>query len=513
MTADDTTPRTGPLAGVPPAGDLPMVGSESMSALPPPAPSSTPPPSPQAATDGRARASSATMAPGPQAAAAGVPVAAPPRGRHPVVAFLRSPIDAASWWALLAVLLGFVVAVTSFMVVSSLFSTGGSLLLVLVGIPLIAVGLEAARAFARVERWRVTLVDRRPLTAHPYRPVDWSPREPYGAWVRQWAEGTFLDSARWLDVAYAVVALPLAVFELIVVIVLWSLSLGLLLAPLVYALFSAAGFAPALYTGSWRVDPQVALGVGFVIGLVLLPVAASVTRGLAILHRAVVQGLLCVDPSEALRRDVARLRDSRSAAIELEATELRRIERDIHDGAQQRLVKLAIDLSLAEEKIATDPDRARALVAESRDQARQALAELREVLRGAAPAILQDRGLTAALAAVAGRSPIPTFVDSGLPANEHLPDAVERTAYYVVTEALANVAKHAGAARCDVLLRVVPGYLMVEVRDDGRGNAAVQAGGGLAGLRSRVEGLDGRLDIVSPAGGPTLVRAWIPIAP
>jgi signal transduction histidine kinase len=259
------------------------------------------------------------------------------------------------------------------------------------------------------------------------------------------------------------------------------------------------------------VDPQVALGVGFVLGLVLLPVAASVTRGLAILHRAVVQGLLCVDPSEALRRDVARLRVSRSAAIELEASELRRIERDIHDGAQQRLVKLAIDLSLAEDKIATDPDAARALVVESRDQARQALAELREVLRGAAPAILQDRGLTAALAAVAGRSPVPTFVDSGLPSNDRLPDAVERTAYYVVTEALANVAKHAGAARCDVLLRVVPGYLMVEVRDDGRGSASVQSGGGLAGLRSRVEALDGRLDVVSPAGGPTLVRAWIPV--
>jgi signal transduction histidine kinase len=430
-----------------------------------------------------------------------------------VTAFLRSPIEASSWWGLLAILLGFIVAVTSFTVVSTLFSTGGSLLFVLVGIPVIAVGLEAARAFARLERWRMTLVDPRPLVEHPYRPVDWSPREPYGAWVRQWAEGTFLDSSRWLDVAYAVVALPLAVVELVVVVVLWTMALGFLLAPAVFGLLAWAGADPVIYPRPLALNAPQAIGLSLLIGLVLLPVAASVTRGLAILHRAVVQGLLCVDPSEALRRDVTRLRESRAATLELEASELRRIERDIHDGAQQRLVKLAIDLSLAEEKVASDPDAARALIAESRDQARQALAELREVLRGAAPAILGDRGLTAALAAVAGRSPVPTFVDSGLPSNVRLPDAVERAAYYVVTEALANVAKHAGAARCDILLRVVPGYLMAEVRDDGRGGAALADGGGLAGLRDRVEALDGRLDVVSPPGGPTLVRAWIPVPP
>ncbi len=493
MTADETTPFSAPLAGQAPEPEPTMVGSAPMAAPPPPAAPST------------------GMQ---QAPALPQPQPAPDAGRHarhPVVAFLRSPIEAASWWALLATLLGFLVAVTSFTVVTTLFSTGGSLLFLLVGIPVIAVGLEAARVFARVERWRVTLADPRPLAPHPYRPVDWSPSSPYGPWVRQWAEGTFLDASRWLDVAYAVVALPLALVELLLVTVLWTLSLGLIVAPAVFAVFAWAGFEPVIYPGSMRLGTPVALGITFAIGLVLLPVAASITRGLAILHRAVVQGLLCVDPNEALRRDVARLRVSRSAALELEASELRRIERDIHDGAQQRLVKLAIDLSLAEEKIATDPDGARALVVESRDQARQALAELREVVRGAAPAILQDRGLTAALSAVAGRTPVPTFVDSGLAANQRLPHAVERAAYYVVTEALANVAKHADATRCDVLMRMVPGYLLVEIRDNGRGAAAVVPGGGLAGLRDRVEALDGRLDLASPVGGPTMIRAWLPV--
>ena len=133
------------------------------------------------------------------------------------------------------------------------------------------------------------------------------------------------------------------------------------------------------------------------------------------LHRAVVQGLLCVDPAEALRRDNERLRGSRAAALELEATELRRIERDLHDGAQQRLVSLAIDLGRAEERIDTDPAAAKAIVVDARAQARLALAELRDLVRGTMPAILVDRGLVAALSSVAAACPVPTAVISTLP--------------------------------------------------------------------------------------------------
>jgi len=434
----------------------------------------------------------------------------PARGRHPVASFLLSPLSPAAWWALLSVLGGFFIAVTSFGVITTLFSTGGSLLFLLVGIPVVAAGLEVARIFARVERWRMTVTDPRPLTAHPYRRVDWSPQAPYGPWIRQWAERTFLDVNRWLDVAYAVIALPLAALEFTVAVVLWSAALGLVLAPAVYSVVAAAGLHPVVITGGLALGTDQALALGFVGGLILLPIAASVTRGLAILHRAVVEGMLCTDPADALRRDNERLRGSRSAALELEASELRRIERDLHDGAQQRLVMLAIDLSLAEDKIDADPAAAKVLIAGARDQARQALSELRDVVRGAAPAILLDRGLAAALSAVAGRSAVPTFVDSGLAPNERLPHSVERAAYYVVSEALTNVAKHAGATRCDVTLRRDPTRLFAEVRDDGHGGATLAAGGGLAGLRDRVEALDGILEVASPAGGPTVLRVWLP---
>ena len=202
-----------------------------------------------------------------------------------------------------------------------------------------------------------------------------------------------------------------------------------------------------------------------------------------------------------------------SAALELEARELGRIERDLHDGAQQRLVMLAIDLGLAAERMDTDPGSAKELVTDAREQARQALAELRDLVRGSAPSILLDRGLVAALGAVAGRCPVPTVLDSTIVEGERLPHAAERAAYFVVAEALANVAKHASANRCDVRLRREPGRLLVEVRDDGTGGATVRPGGGLAGLRDRVEALDGSLGVSSPPGGPTVVHVELPIGP
>jgi hypothetical protein len=310
-------------------------------------------------------------------------------------AFLWSPFAFTTWLAVLAVGLGLFVSVASVSVLSTLFSIGGSLLFLIVGIPFIGLGIEAGRIFARVERWRMSMVDGRPLTPHPYRSFDPEPRAPWGPWVRQWAEAEFLDGNRWLDVLYVLVALPLTIIEFTVAVTLWSISVGLMLVPVVLLTVQASGVRiPA--RPDVPVDAGVIAAVLFVVGLLLVPVAASVTRGLIVLHRAVVQGMLCVDPADALRRDVERLRDTRSAALEVEASELRRIERDLHDGAQQRLVMLAIDLGLAEERIDTDPAAAKRLVVDAREQARQALAELREVVRGVAPSILVDRGLVAA---------------------------------------------------------------------------------------------------------------------
>jgi signal transduction histidine kinase len=436
-----------------------------------------------------------------------VAAAAPQRLSSLVGAFLRSPIDRATWRANLAILLGLWIAMLSISILSACFSAGGSMLIWLVGIPIIGLGIELSRIFARVERWRMTLVDRRPLLPHPYRPFDGPPRRPYGAWVRSWAEAEFLDPNRWRDVVYILVLAPLAVLEFAVSVALWAAAVGLVAAPLVVAGLRSMGVGFVLDT---PIDWQAAIVIAVLVGLVLLPVAASVSRGLMSMHRAVVEGLLCVSPSAALRQEVERLRGSRSIAVELEASELRRIERDLHDGAQQRLVALAIDLSLAADRIEADPGSARTLVVDARDQARQALAELRDLVRGIAPAILLDRGLVAALSAIAGRCPVPTVVESTLPAGVRLPDGMERAAYFVVAEALANVAKHASAAHCEIRCHAEERGLIVEVWDDGAGGAQIVPGGGLAGLAGRVQALDGSLTVSSPPGGPTLVHAEIP---
>ncbi len=424
--------------------------------------------------------------------------------------FLWSPLDPATWRANLAILLGLLIAMLSVGTLSACFSAGGSLLIWLVGIPIIGLGIEFSRLFARVERWRMGLVDRRPLLAHAYRPFGGPPHRPYGPWVRAWAETEFLDGNRWRDVVYVLVLAPLAFLEFAVAIGLWALAVGLVLAPLVLAGLRSIGIGPLL--ADVPVAWDTAVIIAMFVGLALVPVAASASRGLMLMHRAVVEGLLCVSPSAALRQEVARLRGSRSAAVELEASELRRIERDLHDGAQQRLVMLSIDLGLAADRMEKDPASARTLVVEAQDQARQALAELRDLVRGIAPAILLDRGLVPALGAIAARCPVPSVVQSTLPEGTRLPDAMERTAYFVVAEALANVAKHASAERCEIRCRAEARGLVVEVWDDGTGGAQVLPTGGLAGLAGRVEALDGSLEVESPPGGPTLVRAVIPPA-
>jgi signal transduction histidine kinase len=424
--------------------------------------------------------------------------------RGAVGAFLLSPLHPATWYATAAIILGFWVELFAFGLAVAAFSSGVSLLFVGIGFVVIGLTVEACRLVARVERRRATLADPRPLRPHPYR--------PYGSSVRDLLLAVFVDVNRWRDVVYVFVAFPLTALEFIVIAALWSASLALLSLPV---LLVTAGL-PAGFGAGAPVSPTAIAIVGGLVGLVLLPVAASVSQGLMALHRAVVAGLLCESERRALARRVETLEVSRQAVIDVEATELRRIERDLHDGAQQRLVMLTIDLGMAVEKFEADPVGARALVAEAQDQARLALAELRDLVRGIAPAILLDRGLVPALSALAGRSPVPTTVSSSLPEGTRLPDSVERAAYFVVAEALANVAKHASAGRCEIRCRwegppETP-RLVVEVWDDGAGGARVVPAGGLAGLAGRVEALDGSLTVESPSGGPTIVRAEMPVA-
>lgn len=216
---------------------------------------------------------------------------------------------------------------------------------------------------------------------------------------------------------------------------------------------------------------------------------------------------LAVHWAVAQRRRIEHLETARTDVVTTQDADLRRIERDLHDGAQARLVALGMHLGMAEQKLATDPEGARALVTEARHGVGEALQELRDLVRGIRPPVLADRGLEAAIAALADRSPVPVDVTAHVVPRPS--DPVETAAYFVVAESLANVAKHAGASRVDVRLERRGDLLRVEVMDDGRG-AADADGSGLTGLRRRVEALDGTFAVTSPAGGPTIVRAELP---
>jgi signal transduction histidine kinase len=221
--------------------------------------------------------------------------------------------------------------------------------------------------------------------------------------------------------------------------------------------------------------------------------------------------LLMPSPKARLARRVEELKETRADAIAAHEAELRRIERDLHDGAQANLVALSMRIGLAKRAYDRDPDGARRLLDDAQDQAEQALTELRQVVRGIHPPILTDRGLVGAVRALASSSGLAVGVeDGGLDAGTRAPAAVEAAAYFVVAESLTNVAKYSGADRAEVRLARTRRGLTVRVRDEGRGGADESAGSGLIGMRRRVAALDGTFEVTSPAGGPTVIDVELP---
>jgi signal transduction histidine kinase len=270
----------------------------------------------------------------------------------------------------------------------------------------------------------------------------------------------------------------------------------------------------AIMTRGFAIDAGCcAAFVVFVVGVWALAGGGTFWPVWVMIAAAIVLGLHAAIEYAArgsrLARRVEVLETTRSGAVEAQDAELRRIERDLHDGAQARLVALGMSLGLAEQKLESDPEGALKLVAEARAGIGEALEELRDLARGIHPPVLADRGLGAALAMLADRSALPVAVSVEL--DERLPPAVESAAYFVVAEAIANAGKHSGASRIGVEVARRGGVLEVEIEDDGRGGAD-PAGGGLDGLRRRVEALDGTLAVTSPAGGPTTVHAELPCA-
>jgi signal transduction histidine kinase len=245
-------------------------------------------------------------------------------------------------------------------------------------------------------------------------------------------------------------------------------------------------------------------------GAALIAAAPWLARGAVALDLAAGRALLGTDARADLAKRVAEVELSRAGLVAAADAERRRIERDLHDGMQQRLVALAMDLGVARDAYPDAPEPLRAALGRTHDDAKQALADLRHIVRGLYPAVLDDRGLDAALSGIAARSPVPARLRVELPRRP--PRAIEAAAYFVVAEALANVAKHARATRVGVDVRLDGSTLHVRVSDDGVGGARPGGGTGLLGLAQRVASLDGTMTVTSPAGGPTTIAVELPCA-
>ncbi len=362
--------------------------------------------------------------------------------------------------------------------------------------------LVGARAVAAVERARFAAVLREDVTA---------PAAIGEGTVWQRAGWVVADGATWRALAWILLVPLLGLVWTLVVVGLWSAALVLVTTPL-WAGTVAGPDAPALTallaSTLWSAAAVLA-------GVLLVPAALLAASGCARADTALARVLLGASRTAVLDRRVAALTATRQAAVDAADAERRRIERDLHDGAQQRLVALAVTLGMASSTLEDDEGaspRARELVALAHGEAKAAVAELRDLARGIHPAVLTDRGLDAALSALAARCPVPVSVDVAPGAKDRCSPTVEATAYFVVAEALTNVTRHSGAGRARVVVDRLGDRLHLLVEDDGRGGATSAAGGGLAGLGQRVAGVDGSLSLLSPPGGPTRLHVDLPCA-
>jgi signal transduction histidine kinase len=413
-------------------------------------------------------------------------------------------------------LLGLPIATVGFAVTLGMFNAGlGTIIPIFVGVFVVIGSLYVARGFGTLELTRLDWAGRPPIAR-----TDWQDRRAStGFWG--WLRSVLLNGHYWLALLHTmVINFAVSLFTWIVTVVWVSVGLG----GLTYWFWSR--FLPrqqhVLYISQWLLHgrgivlPNRAYDVTesilyLVLGVLLIGTLPFVTRGLTTLHWGIAFGVLGRWKSEALRKTVRDLSDARGAASSAEGHSLRRLERDIHDGPQQRLVRMQMDLAAAERQLDGDPEKARGLIAEAMQQSKDALEELRSLSRGFAPPILLDRGLVAALESAATRSPIPTRVVDELTVATVLEQEVERNAYFVASEALTNAIKHSGATDIEVRVSATVSDLVVSVRDNGSGGATTTSGHGIAGLRERMRGAGGSLEVHSPSGGPTVITARLPL--
>ena len=405
--------------------------------------------------------------------------------------------------------LAFPVSIVGFGITLGLFTAGlGTIVTFFIGVILIIGCLCVARAFGTLELAMLDITSRPAITRPEWQ--DARARTGFFGWCR----AVLGNGHYWLYLLHVMV------IDFIVKTITWTLAVVWLAVGLggitywIWELFFEVGdeFYLSDVLIPWFDNP--ALGdsiILFLVGVVFVATLPFITRGLVTLHWFIARGVLGAWRSDALQREVITLNESRGAAQSAEGHSLRRLERDIHDGPQQRLVRLQMDLAAAERQLDADPEKARGLITEAMAQSREALEELRSLSRGFAPPILLDRGLVAALESAADRSPVPVKIVDEL-GGVTLPQEIERNAYFVASEAMANVAKHSGATEATVRVWTDDEpSLTVAVFDNGSGGAVANAGHGLAGLEERLRGLGGSLDVHSPAGGPTSVVAHLPL--
>ena len=410
------------------------------------------------------------------------------------VAVLRDLVSARTWLAFVHLIAGFGVGLVTFTVLLTLLVTSVSLMPVfLAGIPMLAGTLWVSLWMAYPERGRFAVMLGTDIPAPPLPGT--------GGWLRRlWA--ALSSGAAWRTVLYGLIRFPLSTLQFVLVTVVWSVALVLITAP-AYAWALPGGGA---HIAGHLIRYPGPLIAGVLAGLVLLLASPALTRWMAAGDAAVARGLLGSGREELTAR-IGELETSRAKVMDAAEMERMRIERDLHDGAQQRLVSLAMDLGRAKAKFGTDPEAAAEIVSQAHDQAKEALTELRNLVRGVHPPVLSDRGLDAALSGLAALSPVPVTVSVELPSRP--PAAIEAIAYFVVAEALTNIAKHAHAHHARILVVRVDDQLSVEVTDDGVGGAD-PAGQGLSGLAARVAGVDGQFRVTSPTGGPTTLEVTLP---
>jgi signal transduction histidine kinase len=368
----------------------------------------------------------------------------------------RLAYDAQTWKEIAHLLANLPLSLAGFVYVMTVTFTGAMLSLTVIGLPLLALGLMGARLLGRAERARA-----RALLGVRIEEPSPLPLRRAGGLQGMWL--VLKDPVGWRTILYDLIRLPWGILTFTVALT---------------SLF------------------------------VLWPVLPFLARGLTNADRAMVRALL--SPSDELERRIAELESDRGVVVDTAAADLRRIERDLHDGAQARLVNLAMGLGLAKEKLLEGQadDQVAAMVDEAHGEVKLALQELRDLARGIHPAVLTDRGLDAALSSVASRCTVPVKVTADLPSRPAA--AIEGIAYFTVSELLQNISKHSGARQASVEVWRSDDRLLVQVWDDGHGGASLDAGSGMRGLAERLDAVDGLFVVDSPPGGPTTVTAELP---